>query len=496
MPTSAAHGTFIVLRWQNGTAAAEGRTELTLGTPGVSDRWVHWRWDGERFTLDCDRFGLVPVYFAQHGHALIVALEIEEILQQGVPPDLDHDALGVFLRLGSFLSDATPFRAIRALPAGAHLEWRDGAAIVSSRLDWPKRDRTVTREAALDAYIHRFRKAVETRLARHDRIILPLSAGLDSTHILLEMHRLGAAPECCVTVDNPFADNTEDVYGAADIASRFGYRHIVLDRPPPLIASHDWVFASMAMRVIAHHWARPLVDFLESQGPVSVFDGLAGDNLSASVFVTRRAVSLIERGDFQELAVRFFARGPQEEYWRQVLAPEVYDAMPFERARDAVANALVGALDAANPIGRFMFLNRTRTLIGPLSAVAFPPNAEPLYPYLDHDVFELLASLPVQYMLDKSFHSDALARAFGDWRPQPRLKRRAVRTRMRFLSHWREVALALARGAQDFQRVSRRPYYAANPLRWLREDHPSGVVHQMLYLDRLLRRAESGPRPE
>jgi len=55
-----------------------------------------------------------------------ISPSLGSLLLRGVPAEIDHQALAIFLRLGTFLGDDTPFRGIRALPAGAVLEWEPG----------------------------------------------------------------------------------------------------------------------------------------------------------------------------------------------------------------------------------------------------------------------------------------------------------------------------------------------------------------------------------
>ena len=54
----------------------------------------------------------------------VVVADDDVLLREGVAPELDYSALGVFFRLGYFLGSDTPFRYIKALDPDTTLTWR------------------------------------------------------------------------------------------------------------------------------------------------------------------------------------------------------------------------------------------------------------------------------------------------------------------------------------------------------------------------------------
>ena len=69
---------------------------------------------------------------------------------------------------------------------------------------------------------------------------------------------------------------------------------------------------------------------------------------------------------------------------------------------------------AANPIGSFCFWNRTRREIA-LAPYALGPATATVYaPYLDHDLYDLLSALPAALLVDRTFHTAAIERAFPE----------------------------------------------------------------------------------
>src|ERR687887_1704648 len=61
-----------------------------------------WHWDGEELTVRNDRYGVLPLFFAERKDWLAVSPSIATLLEHGAPADLDEAALAVFFRLGFF----------------------------------------------------------------------------------------------------------------------------------------------------------------------------------------------------------------------------------------------------------------------------------------------------------------------------------------------------------------------------------------------------------
>jgi hypothetical protein len=74
------------------------------------------------------------------------------------------------------------------------------------------------------------------------------------------------------------------------------------------------------------------------------------------------------------------------------------------------------ALDLAwpNPLQAFFFWNRTRREIALRPYLVWSAVADVVCPYLDHDLVDHLAGLPVTMTSDHEFHVDAIAAAHPD----------------------------------------------------------------------------------
>ena len=89
---------------------------------GVADGiFAGWTWDGSRLVVRTDRYGASPLFLWASKTQIAVSPSLLAILECGAPADLDGPALSVFLRLGYFLGDDTPFTAIRTVAPGAEM---------------------------------------------------------------------------------------------------------------------------------------------------------------------------------------------------------------------------------------------------------------------------------------------------------------------------------------------------------------------------------------
>lgn len=95
---------------QNNKVETKGGNSCLLGhkidyTPGrKSDGiFVEWSWDGNRLTVENDRYGFYPVYYYCNGDEICISPSIMRLLEEGAPRELDYTALSVFLRIGFYI---------------------------------------------------------------------------------------------------------------------------------------------------------------------------------------------------------------------------------------------------------------------------------------------------------------------------------------------------------------------------------------------------------
>jgi asparagine synthase (glutamine-hydrolysing) len=138
------------------------------------------------------------------------------------------------------------------------------------------------------------------------------------------------------------------------------------------------------------------------------YDGVAGDVLSAGHFHDDENSRLYRDGRFDELARRLAPDVPL------VLLPkplrEVVDAIdPYP----ALIAELLRYRDTQNPMMFFFLYNRSRRAVSVVFHRLWGSVLRAVYlPFLDKDIFDFLIGLPEEMFADKSFHTEAIGRAY------------------------------------------------------------------------------------
>lgn len=440
----------------------DGVAACALGhrLPDGDGIFARWDFDGTRLVVETDRYGFYPLYLHVAADGVAVSPSIPRLLAAGARRDLDLDALAAFLHVGFFLADETPFRAVRAVPPGGRVVWT-AAGIASSGGPFLVPPATIGRDAALDGYVELFRTAVRRR-APHGRVVLPLSGGRDSRHLLFELVAAGVVPATTVTARHFPPRPDEDAEIAPRVAAAVGVPHVVLAQGDELAAETSKNLAT-GLCADEHAWLLVLADFLA--GYDTVYDGIGGDVLSAGLFLNPARVEAYACGRYEEVA-GFFLQPRAAATLARLLVPELRARLSPEHARARVAAALAEHAAAANPIGSFAFWNRTRREIALAPYALYPRTLTVHAPYLDAALYDFLAALPIEILVDHAFHTDAIARACpehaalayerGDrWppaRPHDRRFAAALRASKRFWG--RRRGLLLADGAAPRLRIA------------------------------------------
>jgi asparagine synthase (glutamine-hydrolysing) len=240
-------------------------------------------WDGRSGTLLLarDRLGIKPLHYAAAGGRLYFGSEIKSLLEApDLPRDLDLDALNHYLSFLYTPRDQSIFGAIRKLPPGHVLTWRDGIASIARYYELPAVEdyRGSEQEAIadLDAVL---RDAVRAHLVSDVPLGAFLSGGIDSSLVVGLMAQVSGARVKTFSIgfDEPAFDELEH---ARAVAKHFETDHhefvvrpdgiAILDR---LIAHFDEPFADASA---IPTW---FVSELARQHVTVVLSGDGGDEL-------------------------------------------------------------------------------------------------------------------------------------------------------------------------------------------------------------------------
>ncbi len=149
--------------------------------------------DTQSVVLASDFAGIRPLYYYRDAERLLWSSSLTDLQRASGASELDDGWVASFLSL-SGAGGQTPYRGIRAVPAGCAVRAASGGSRIERFWDLP-----VGREILLsgkgdyeERLLQLFRDAVAARVRPHAHVVAELSGGLDSSSIACMAARLGA----------------------------------------------------------------------------------------------------------------------------------------------------------------------------------------------------------------------------------------------------------------------------------------------------------------
>lgn len=401
-------------------------------------------WDRRRkeLFLARDRLGVKPLYYVHAGDgSLFFASEIKALLAAGaLRPELNLAALPDYLANRATSDEMTLFAAVRRLPPGHTLRWKDGR--VDIECYWDARPETPAEVDSrppgeyIDEWRELFRTSVQLRLMSDVPLGMFLSGGIDSSAIAAVMSGMVKEPikSFSVAFDDPEANELE----YARLAARaFGTdHHEVLVEPsdfaaalPHLIWHED--------EPIAHSASIPLyfVSQLAQRHVKVVLTGEGSDELLGGYYRYRTTLLNLSAGRFYHQVsteglrrlVRSVACGAAPESLRRKLSrtflcrPPDVDALYFDNfavfprhmQRELFSRDLQGRLGQADPylsarhyfdasesaslLQRLLYADSKtylQELLMKQDQMSMAASIESRVPFLDHKLVEFSTALP------------------------------------------------------------------------------------------------------
>jgi hypothetical protein len=444
---------------QEGSTGIEvrGQREASLGTavPFRSARggiFGEWCWQDDELRVQVDPFGMFNLFYAEVRGGIMVSTSPIQLIALGASSDLDETALAVFHMLGWYLDEDTVFRHIKVLPPNGRLVWKAGRTTISGSAEYPA-EIAITSDQAVVEYARLFAAAVQACWeASSGPMIVPLSGGRDSRHILLESLRQGYRPHHCVTYDPLFEAGFDPEWECAKrITDLFRIEH---RRVKTLQSQFS---ERLRTTYLAHLGTDEHVQFLALHRHLAGWhslDGIAGDALSRNKNFTQPEKSqMIREGNVGPLVAEMLVevdRINQTNLEDRLSSMAGRLADHLGPARDRIAACLRQYAHTPDPYSQFLFWTRTRREIS-LGPSAMLDTAEAIYcPYLDPELARFCMSLPMQVTADGQFHDHVIRHSFPDVRVPYHDELNAILPRPPVLAKAKAIIAAIRASASAF----------------------------------------------
>jgi hypothetical protein len=453
----------------------EGPATYSVGGEQV---FARWQWNGEQLVVENDRWGVQPIFWATTPNAVHVSPSLDALLDAGVPTTLDDAALAVFLRIGYFVGNDTPFISIRTLPPAARLIWSREGVQLRSNATYPAAE-SIPRADAVAQFGRLLTASVERSTAAGAPSAVLLGGDLGSRHILFALQELQRLPKRCVTVEGYDGSPADDIALAATLATAVGVRHTVVSRRSDRIEAH------VETQALTHSCADEHVQFLPLRGYLQhlqfhALDGLAGDVLTQISQSDGALYRLFADGRAREIAARVLGDPAEvEPAMASLVGPAALTRFSPDKAVARIAAEAGTHIARPNPIAAFVFANRMRRA-NALAPYGVLDGCRVSTPFLDAPLVDFLLSLPFDVVADRRLHIETLYRHYPqharipiDSQRRGRDDRRAVR---------RDAAALLKKVSESRSSLVHRPAVAARVLKAI----ASGASRHLWFLPRLL----------
>ena len=479
-----------------------------------------------------DRVGKKPFFYTVQGDRFLFASELQGLLAfPGVPRDPDPFALDAYLSLGYIPPPRTGFKEVRKLPAGHWIAvdlTPDGPVTRVDRY-WSLEYRpkiAISEEEACEALREKLTEAVRLRMISDVPVGAFLSGGIDSSIVVGLMAKL--SPGAVKTFSIGFEEASfNELEHARRIAERWGTDHHELVVRPDALA---------ILPTLVRHYGEPYADssaiptFYVSQiTRQSVTVALNGDGGDESFAGYERYLG----NQLAERIRRIPGSGPLTRGLMRLLPDSAQTKSPLRRARRFLSVATqpmarryqhwLGYLGEEDKQRLYTpdFHARLRGASDPIwpdalfeAAAGFDPaeaamsvdvesylpydllvkvditsmanSLEARSPFLDHEVMELAARLPIDLKLKGGTLKYLPKRAFPDLLPPENVNRRkmgfGVPVGQWFRGPLRELLLDALLSEQSLS----RGYFRREPLEQLVREHLDGKSDRQLVLWNLL----------
>ncbi|MBI5787291.1 MAG: asparagine synthase (glutamine-hydrolyzing) [Candidatus Schekmanbacteria bacterium] len=393
-----------------------------------------WDTKKEELFLVRDRLGIKPLYYIQLPDKLLFASEIKSLLQHPqVTPQLDELALDRFFSFRFTPGENTVFRQIKKLLPGHFLVYRHGKLRIEKYWDIQfQPDHSLSLDDFTHALQDKLKESIRLRLISEVPLGAYLSGGLDSSFIVGLMSQLSEKPVETFSVG--FADGKYNELNFAQIvADRFHTQHHTLyaeESSADLLDQITWYLdepladaAVIPTYLMAKLTKQFVTVVLSGEGADEMLAGYAKYKILHYIYAikympflsiwNKLAYSVSNHIDIQRIVATISSANNRAKAYAamvSVFSPEDKNLLYTDKFKNIVAQQepleqyLKPYFESGeDSLNQLMLLDIKTWLPDDLllknDKMTMAHAVEARVPYLDHELVELMATIPSQYKL-------------------------------------------------------------------------------------------------
>ena len=455
-------------------------------------------WDGRKreLFLARDRFGIKPLYYAQHDDRFTFASEIKSLLRAGVPRRVSPEALVEYFTFQNILSDLTLFDGVRMLPPGHSLTVSESG--VQTRRWWDigfDPDESLSEDEWAERIRGTFEEVVTRQLIADVPVGGYLSGGMDSASI--------------AAVASRNVPRLMTFTGGFDLSSVTGIELVFDERADAeLVSSH---FSTQHYEMVMHAgdmaWALPeLVWHLEDlrvgmsypnyyiAGLASKFvkvalGGAGGDELFAGYPWRYELVDgLDDAAQFDAAYYEYWSRLVPDSEKPLFFSDEVW-AQAGDRSTFDVYRAAIEPAAGLSPLEKALYFEAKTFLHGLLvveDKVSMAHSLEVRVPFLDNALVALAEKIPARLKHGQGGGKELLRKAMAPLLPDEIVTKSKQGFSPPDQSWYRGPTMDYIREILLDERTLSRGWFKPEYVRGVLNDHLEGRVNHRLLIWSLL----------
>src|SRR5262245_3243610 len=139
-----------------GEAARSFGHRINGASASADGVFASWTWNGETLTVQNDRYGFFPLFYYVKDFEFGVSTNVSTLVAAGADAELNDAGIALYLRLGNFIGDDTPFRHIRCIPPNTTLVWDRNGVRLNGGYVAMSEEKSIARRDAVHRYIELF----------------------------------------------------------------------------------------------------------------------------------------------------------------------------------------------------------------------------------------------------------------------------------------------------------------------------------------------------